>query len=325
MGVKFIGRRLGVGIGKETTRGVGVSPSYWLNCLSFSHRDKVNKARTLGTFGNITGGDKALVSQKWAEGGMEVEIGDKSFGLLLLALLGTVSSAVKETTAYKHTFTLQDDNQHDSLSIHTTDPIGDLIFELSMIDSMTIKFIPDQLVNCSVEFKSKNSAGNVVTKAYVSENKFLGRHLSLKIAATTATLTAAAKIKPKEVEITFKKNLEIDNALGTVQPQDILNRLFTIEGKIKLNFEDLTYANYMLDGSYKALRLDLENTDVTIGASSNPSFRIDLSKVDFDAWEQDYSLDDIAKQSIQFQALYDLGGNANLINNAYLINEVSSY
>lgn len=325
MAEKFIGRRTSVGIGKETSRGVGVAASYWLNCLSFSFFDRVKKARVEGNFGGIYGGDQSLIASKHSEGSMEVELGDKSFGLILLSLLGTISSAVFETTAYKHTFTLQNDNNHDSLSIHTVDPIGQLIFELSMIESLSLTFTPEELVKYSVEFKSKNSAGSISASGYVAENKFLGRHLSLKIAANTGALTAASKLKPKSLKLDFKKNLEIINVLGTVQPEDIVNKMFTITGEIELNYEDRVYANYMLDGNYKAVRIDLVNSGVTIGASSNPSFRIDLSKVDFDTWEPTLGMNDVARQKIQFTALYDLGGNGNLINDAYLINTISSY
>lgn len=326
MATRFIGRRNAVGVGRETTRGTGVSATYWLNVLAFSHFDRVKKARALGTVGSIYGaGDKALVAQKWAEGSLEAEMGDKSFGLMLYALFGTLSSAVKETTAYNHTFSMEETNQHDSLSIHTVDPIGNLLFELAMIESLTITIVPDQLVKFSVEFKSKNSNTSDAVKSYVSENMFLGRHTTLKIAANTGALAAASNIKPKAVKITFKKNLELDNALGTVQPQDILNRQMSISGEIQLAYEDRVYANYMLDGNYKALRIDILNNDVAIGGSSNPEFKIDLSKVDFDAWEPDLANDDIAKQKITFEALYDLGGNGNVVNSCVLTNEAASY
>lgn len=322
---KFIGRRLSVGIGKEAARGTGVAASYWLNCLSFNHSDKVVKARSEGILGSISEGHLALVAQKWAEGNMEAELNDKSFGLILLALFGTVSSVNLETTAYKHTFSLQEDNQHDCLSLHTVEPIGALHFIMTMIDELTIDFMPDELVKFTVVFKSKNSAGSDAVKSYVAENKFLGRHLALKIAAATAGLTAASKIKPKSVKITIKKNTEIINALGTVQPVDIVNKLFTISGEISLDYENRTYKDYMLDGDYKAMRLDLVNTDATIGATSNPALRLDLSKVDFDSWEPDFSLNEVVTQVITFNALFDVGGNDNIINDCYLQNEAVSY
>ncbi len=323
---KFIGKRLAIGIGKESSRGVGVASTYWLNALSFSHKDSVRKARTKGTYGLIAGeGDRALVSSKFAEGSMDAELGNNSFGLILLALLGTVSSAVKETTAYNHTFTLAEDNQHQSLSLHTTDPIGAMLFELTMIDSLSIEIVPDELVKYSVTFKSKNSNTSGAVKSYTSENKFIGRHLQFKIAANTGALGAASKIPLKSLKINFKANADFDNVLGTVQPADILNKIFSITGELTLNYEDRAYMNYMLDGDYKAVRIDLINGDVTIGASSNPELKIDLSKVDFEMWEMEYPLDSISTQKVQFNALFDLSGNNNLLNSVILTNTISSY
>lgn len=320
---KFIGRRSSFGIGKESPRGTAVAPSYWLNVLSFSHNDKVTKARKMGTHGGIWGGSQALVANKWAEGDVEVEMGDKSFGLILLAVLGTESSAVLETTAYTHTYTLQNDNQHDSLSLHINDPDRELIFKMSMIESLVMTFVPDELVKYTVSFKSRESVGYDSTVSYAAENKFLGRHLAIKFAAATGDLAAASETKIKSLTLTFNKNLEIYNALGSVQPNDILNKLFTITGEIELLYENDTMRDYMLDGSYKAVRLDLVNSDVTIGATSNPAFRLDLSKCDFEGWDADYAMDDIVSETITFTALYD-DTNENVINSCYVINELST-
>jgi len=324
MCAKFIGRRLAVGIGKETTRGTGVSPAFWLGATSFSFFDKAIKARSIASTGGIWGGDQSLVARKYAEGDIEVEMDDKSFGLILLATLGTVSSTVEETTAYKHTYSLQNDSSHDSLSIHTTDPIGDNIFEMSMVDSLSMEFTPEELVTYTVGFKAKNSATSSSTASYVANNKFLGRQLAVKIGATTGDLDGATKLTLSRASLNITKNTELYNVVGTVQPSDINNKTFAITGELEISFDDTTYRDYMLNGDYKALRFDLVNDAVTIGATSNPSFRLDLSRVDFENWDVDYSLDEIVKQTITFTALYDMT-NGDLIHNCYVINETISY
>jgi len=324
---KWIGRRESIGIGAESTRGVGVAATYWLNVLSFSFADQPTKARSEAGFGGIWGGDQAPMVYQHAEGDMEVELGDSSFGVILKALLGTVSTANNGDSTYTHTYTLQNDNAHDSLSIHTVDPIGNLIFELSMIDSLVLNITPENIISYTVTFKSKSSqasAGETVT--YTSENKFLGRHLTFKVAATTADLTAASKVNLKSLSLTFEKNAEIETVLSTSQPEDIVNKMFNIKGEITLNYEDRTWLNYVKDGTYRAIRIQLTNTDETIGSGSqNPDFKIDLSKCDFDAWDPDFAMDDLARQTLTFQALYDAGGNDNLINSCTLINTVVSY
>lgn len=322
---KFIGRRLAIGIGRETSRGTGVAPTHWLNATSYSLFDKAIKARSESGTGGIWGGDQALVARKYAEGEIECELDDKSFGLILYALFGNCSSAVKETTAYNHTFTLQNDAQCDSLSIHTSDSVGDLLYEMSMIDKITMTFKPEELVKYTVSFKSKGSVSNVVTASYTSNYKFLGRQLETKIATNTAALDAASKLTVASATITINKNAEIYNVIGSVQPTDIVNKKFDISGELELAFDDYTYMNYVMNGDYKAMRLDLINKDVTIGGSSNPEFKLDLSKVDFDAWDVSYPLDDLVMQKIKFNALYDLGSNNNVVNSCVLTNTTVSY
>jgi hypothetical protein len=240
-------------------------------------------------------------------------------------VFGNCSSAVKETTAYNHTFTLQNDAQCDSLSIHTNDGVGALLYEMGMVDKLVINFKPEELVKYTVSFKSKNSSTAASTPAFAVNRKFLGRQLQVKIAATTATLTAATKLTVASASITISKNADIYNVIGSVQPTDIVNKKFTITGELELAFDDYTYMNYVLNGDYKALRLDLLNSGSTIGGSSNPEFVIDLSKVDFDAWDVSYPLDDLVMQKVTFNALYDLGGNNNVVNSCVLTNTTVSY
>lgn len=323
---KAIGRLCNLGIGKEASRGVGVAASYWVPKAEVSFDDKVTRVRSEMSFGNINQfGNQSLVAYKMAEGSIEGDVYDKSFGLLLYGLFGTLNSA-SFNGAYKHTLSIQDSAQHQSLSLYLDNSDGastDLLFELAMIESMEITFVPDDTVKYSIEFKAKNSAGTTSTASYVAENKFLGRNLHFKIASDTSGLDAATDIPLKSLTLTISKNLEYDNVLGTVQPIDILNKQFQITGEIELDLEDRTYADYMLNGSYKAVRMDCVNDAVTIG-STNPAFRIDLSRVDFDSWEAQRGNDDIMKQTMEFNALYDIT-NGNVVNNAYIVNEVSSY
>ena len=267
---KWIGRRLSIGVGVEGVRGTGVAASLWLNATAFSFLDKVTKARTNAGYGGIWGGDQSLVAQKWAEGEIEVEMGDQSFGAIMIATLGGISSAAY-LGAYKHTFTLQNDNAHDSLSVHTVDPIGDLIFELSMVESLTIEMVPEDLVKYTVGFRSKPSQADSSTAAYIAENKFLGRHAKLYLEDVVGDLGTSDDICVKRMALTFTKNLEDNYCLGTVQPTDIMNKNFTITGEIELNYENRTYRDYMLDGGYKAMRIDIVNTDVTIGTTNHHS------------------------------------------------------
>ena len=91
-----------------------------------------------------------------------------------------------------------------------------------------------------------------------------------------------------------------------------------------MDYQDRTYRDLMADGSYRAVRVQLINNNVTIGAATNPSFKIDLSRVDFEGWESQFANDEIAKQTFNFHALFDVT-NANVINSCQLVNTEVAY
>jgi hypothetical protein len=324
---KFIGRQVSVGIAKETSRGGGNAPDFWIPKLSWSHEDKAIKATDLGDYANINAfGNQELVALKHAEGSLEMDMRDKSFGLLLLAVLGTLNTSGPSDSAYTHTFTLQNDNQHDSLAITVQDnDLGDVMFKLAMIEQLEMVITPDQLVRITVDFMSKPATtGVVATPSYAAENLFLGRHLTFKLASLTSGLSAASKIPLTSLTLRFIKRLRPDNVVGTVEPIDFINQAFSIEGEFTLKYEDRVYHDLMVNGTYRAMRINLNNAQTLIGATSTPQFTLDLSRVAFSEWESTRPNDEVTEQTIQFKALYDIT-NGNVINSCTLINAQSSY
>jgi len=322
----WIGRRIGVGIANEASRGVGVAPSYWVNATSFSFTDVPERALSEAGFGGIWGGDQAPNTLIHGEGEIEFELDDQSLGAILKSVFGTVNSAIIDTSGYKHTYTLQNDNQHDSITITTTDPIGNLQFELGMIDTFEVTFEPNSIVIARATFMSKGSQETGAhTATYGSTKKWIGRHLTFKLASDTSGLDTASGIDLKSLTLRFEKNAEVQSVLSTVQPIDIVNKRFNVTGELTLNYEDRTWLNYVKNGDYKALRVDLIHDDLAGSATAYYQFRVDLSKVAFDQFDPDFAFDDVVTQSLNFTALYDAGGNDNVVNDCYLINQIASY
>lgn len=323
---KIIGRLKDVGIAAESSRGVGLSPTFWLPKINFTVDDKAMKAASRESYGSIgMDGNQALVAKQWAEGDLEMDMEDKSFGLLLYALLGGKSVSGPTDSAYTHTFTLSNTNQHQSLAISVKESsLSQLMYKLAMIDKLVMTITPDEPVNIQVSFMAKKGVTTTQTVTYASGNKFLGRDLVFKLATLTSGLSAASTIPLKKLTLTFTKNLVLDHNTGTVQPQDILNQGFRIAGEVELDYQDRTYADLMSNGSYRAVRVVLTNARALIGATSVPTFTIDLSRCEFNSWESQFPNDDIARQKFQFTALYDVT-NGNIINSCTLVNAQASY
>lgn len=324
---KYIGRVIDLGIGRETTRGVGVAPTYWLPRTTFSFDDKVIKARSESGMGVLDDSEEAFVTTKYGQGDIEGEIRDKSFGLFLYQMLGSLSTSAPTDSAYTHSFSLLESAQHPSLSFTVQDPNTNEMYKLAMLDSLEINAELDQVVMYKASFMGKQATGMVAAQSvtYTSDHKFTKKHAGIKVAENIAGLAAATNLSIKRMRLTISKNVTMDDALGTVEPEDFLNRQFSVEGEIELNYEDETWKNYFKNGTYRALQIQLDNTDALIGVTSRPSLTIQMPKVDFFDWTPDYALDEIVKQTVSFKGNRDVANNLAMISTCQLVNGVVSY
>jgi hypothetical protein len=324
---KFIGRLVNVGLGKETARGTAVAPTWWIPKSTVAFFDRATKHKSKLSYGNIGGaGMYSPKIMEWAEGTIDGDIFDQNFGLLLLALFGTDTPSGPASGVYTHTYSVAASAQHQSLTITLADPDRTDRYSLAMIDKLEINLVPDDVVSFVGSFKSRTGRNvAAATAAYTAESKYLGRHASIKVAASVAALAAASALNIKSLKLRINKNLMFNNVLGTVWPDDILNTNLEIDGELELDTNDQTWRGYMLNANYLALRIQLTNSDVVIGTGTgNPTFTIYLSRVHFESWEAMRPNNDIVTQKINFTALYDLTTNA-VVNSCTLTNVVASY
>lgn len=321
----FIGRLIQVGIGKETSRGIAVPPTFWLNKVNVTIDDKpviVTDESTIGRIEDSIGGKIVL---EGAEGEISGKVFDKSFGLFLLAALGSVSSNTKsgESGVYEHTFSVLNSAQHPSLTIECKNPNEQLAFALAMLDSLEIRAEIEKFVEYTATFKSKKGVSSSTTPSYTSENDFIPKHISVKMANSISGLDGASAIPVRSVTLKINKNLERDDTFGYTDPYDILNKQFGIELTIAMLHRNTTYKDFYRSGSKKAIRIDFVNNDVTIGNSSNPRLKINLAQVLFTNWEKTTGANDLVIETITGKATYSTS-EASMIT-CVLTNTQSSY
>lgn len=321
---KFIGRRVPVGIALESSRGVVAVPTYVLGKTNYTLDDKANKAVSGEGVGSISAnGCVAVVTGKFSEGDIEFELGAKSLPAVLKAVVGGAISSSAQGTGYKHTLTLLEGNQHPTLSVTLDDPNGDVVFAGAMVDSFELKVGLEDIVKATMGIKAKVSRDTSYSANPECDYKFVGRDLTFKVASDTSGLASATALSIKELSLTVNKNSDYDWVLGTLEPEDILNKQFLIEGKLTLNYEDRTWRNYMLDGSYRALSIKLEQSRNQAG-DQNPAFYIEFPKVHFSEWESQRGNDDIVGQTINFSALYD-NSTEKVFTDCHVVNDITSY
>lgn len=322
---KFIGRLADIGIKKESVRGTAESTaSFWLPKLSLTLDDEIEQAIDESSIGVIEDSPNASVIGKIAIGELEGNIHDNSFGLLLLATLGGIStSGPSQSTVYTHTFSVQQDAQCDSLTLFLDDPNQDYTFALGMIDSMELDFMLDGFAKFTAGFRAKAGATGTHSPSYTLGNNFLPQHMTVGYATTLAGLSSPTTVNVRSVKLSINKNLEDDRRLGSLDPVDILNRQLSVEGSMELVFDANTFKTQMLADTSLALRFTLTNTDVTIGSSLNPKITITLAKCKFSKFEKKYENDGIVTASVDFKAFYSASDSQMIA--VELVNTTSTY
>ncbi len=304
----LLGRRISLGIAKESVRGTAeAAATFYLPLLSKSYDEKIGQVIDESAIAVIEDSAEAKIVKKFAGGDFECNIGDKSFGLLLLSLLGAVSSAVKETTAYNHTFSIAQSAQHQALTMFVDDPnVQDYKYPLGMVESLEINLETGKFATFKIGVRSKKGATATLTPSFTAENNFLAQHATFKIATNIAGLAAASAINIRKITLKFSPKLEDDDALGTVEPVDFNNTEFSVDGSVELVYNDATFITALTGDTAKAMRLDMINTDVTIGATSNPELKIDLAKVKFQEVARKMDNKSIITQALKFKAFYSI-------------------
>ncbi len=316
---KFVARRGQLGLAIEATRGTPVNPTFWIPWATMSFKDTVEEAREDQGQGVIADSDSKYIVMKMGEGEVEAQLYDKAEGVILTGLMGAAAVS-SGSNPYTHAFTLSNTNQHKSLSLYWKDPDRSDMYPMAMVNSYSISVEPSGLVNHTVGFMSKGSREwTAQTPSYTSlGNKFLHQDVQVRLAATVGALSAATPISLKSLELNINKNTTYDSVMGTVEPEDILNQQLGVEGSLQLNLEDDTYRDYMLGGTYRAM-------EIKFLRSSSSSLTFQFPRVDFSEWEPDLTLNEIAKQTINFKANYDQANALDIISTCSLINAQASY
>ena len=312
---KFVGRRGTLALAKESSRGTAtLTNALWFPRSTVSFDDKIETDRQDEALGVIADSDSLFVTQKMAQGDVEFDVTDKEIGIILTSLLGS-SPTITGGPTYAHTYTLSNSNQHASVTVFYQDPDTAKAYPLGVVDSMKITIEQNAIVKGSVTFLSR--VGRDYTRQTASftsiGNKFLHQHLVVKLASSIAGLSGATGISLKKLELEIKSNAKFDSVLGTVEPEDILNQQFSVEGTLELNKEDETYRNYMLGNTYRAL-------DISLIRAANSSLQFQFPRIDFTEWEQDRKLNDIVSQKINFKGNYDSTNALDIISTCVLTN-----
>ena len=313
----IIGALVSFGYGKETVRGTAVAPTKWLGRYDFSFIPKSDKVLNESAYNHLSKNSGLATLREYGEGEVTAKIFDKAIGDFFAMVVGQAptSGAVSgQAGAYDHTFTLLNTNMHQSYTLAVQE--GDVIdsrYPEAMLNSLALEFAVDDYAKMTAGFISAKGATATNTPAFTSENEFEPSHATLKVVAMGGDLDAAAVLADvKSASIEINKNLLRKETLGnrSVSPR---NGRMEITGEIELFYNATTFRDYWKNNTKLALRLKVENNEVTIGVSTKPSLTIDLPFMMIENWEPDYGNDDLIPQTLSIHGFYN-ASNGNFVN-----------
>lgn len=314
-----IGSGLGaqIGIAAESTYGTFVAPTKF---PEFTKESLVLKKTTAQSAGIAAGRLMALstrrvVTQQEVSGGIDLEVPNKSFGLILQALMGTTVTPVQQgaTAAYLQTHTLAD-VAGKSLTIQkgvplTTGTVTDKSFVGCKVISAEFSCEVGGMLMCSLEIDGKNcdETQTLAAASYPTMSPFGFHQLAVKT-GTFASETALDGIRKVSVKIERPQATDrfYANQSG-LKKEPISNDLVKITGSIERDYVDTITDD--LHTSDAATAMVVEFIGPIIASTHAETFRIKLPAIKFDDAPPTVEGFDVVKPTLGFTALYD-GTNA---------------
>jgi hypothetical protein len=184
--------------------------------------------------------------------------------------------------------------------------------------------INTNLLNVGMRVTAANLPAGATITAIVSSSAFT---LSVATTGAIGTMTFnGAIVALKSFKLSIDENIEDQDVLGSVSPSDFLNKEFKVEGTLEAIFQnnsDFKTVSLATPTVGQGLLIDIKNTDVTIGAATNPELKITLDQVYFSEYSRPVKVKDLVYQTVKFRATYNTT-NSEMIKLA-LTNTVTTY
>lgn len=303
--MEIIGREIEVGVGVESTRGTALtSAEKWIKNVTADIVEKAEHVVDDATRGRLEDADSRRVVKKWIEGNLEGIAFADMIGYLFYNLYGSVSSAVVTGAVYDHEFTLDQSIQHASLTLFAKDgSVRQQTFNNGMVGTLELTASVDDFVRFSASFMASLGAANTDTPSYDTEYDFIGRDITVKVAATEAGLPGATATKIKDLNITFDAQLISDHILGSYTPNDIYNSGFSIEGSFTKNFDDETFKDLYESDVSQYIEITIEGA-ADIGGGNFPTITILMNRARVMDWTRSGGNDELVTEDVSFKAFY---------------------
>lgn len=308
-----IGRLEVVGIKPEVTYGVeAVGNFFWLPVKTKNWKLIQNFANDDQAIGIREDSTDSEITESNAEITLSNIVTDDLTGLLLSGVFGKSPTSIQQSTpneaVYDHTFLAEQTSCLKSFTLIFQD--GNQVVKIlgCRVDTYDYKQERGDFLMQDIKFIGKQitdlTPPSTEVPTFVSENRFLAKHATVKIADTVANLGAANEEKLSSLSIAFSNNLAITHETASQNPSDIVATQLTTELALESSFRNVDLYNIFRNNNKRAIEINITDITKTIGNDQNPIVKFIIAKATLNDYNKDTPNDEIMKQTTAFKAHY---------------------
>ena len=326
------GRKSWIGIAKETTPGVPVTPSTYIpfnsNTLLGKH-EPVGDDEAFGVRDAEFG--SSVKGKRFGEGEIGILAESVNVGYLIGGAFGTFGSPSDlGNGVYRHEFTRNNSDTPQTFSITNDRSIDRELYTYAVINQFNLNFADGEAhANATImsRFPVTTASG---TLTLVSGVFFTFRNAQVQLGANLSAAQSAAKTEVENLTFNINNNAEMIYRSAVVDgsrsdPGDvslIAMGKFEVSGEITLLFENTTQRDNYYNLSKQALVLSLV-TDRDIGGGENDKLEIQVPKLRIQERSMETGIDDFFSETLSFIGEYD--SVQSMTAKAILTNRKASY
>jgi hypothetical protein len=301
-----------IGYAEESTPGTYVAPTRFLEFNNESIGLQVNPIKSAGlrSANRMLRTDRVVLGSKDVSGQIEHEIHSKGMGLLFKYMhskAAVITTPMGATNTRDQTFDGLGDPVGLSMTVQKGVPdVGGVVRAFSYVGCKVMSWTLSNSVNGIVllqlnwDGKDEDTSQALAAASYVANTQVLNYTGGL-------LNVGGAELDVKDVSITGTVGLASDRHFirsDRTGKEQITNALYTIEGTLTAEFEDMTAYNRFVNKT-------LAQLDVTWTAANNieagffPYLKVTLQNVRFTGETPKVSGPEIVPLSLPFEALYD--------------------
>lgn len=327
MGNINIGRQGWSGIALETTPGIGVNPTDYVQFTKNTVYGKVKNQDISNATQNRVKVFSSVPVQQWGEGDIELYADPKITGYFIVGALGLVSTSTITAGAYRHTVTVDGNSTPQTLTLinDRQGSIDQTAYYQCAVDQFGIA-LSDGVATAKIslvgQFPQTTASGTATTASgtiytYPNARAAFGS----TIAAADVAALGSGNLKLHDFNLIIKNNAEAIFRHGNIGPDTINIGDFEASVNFKLYFENATNRNAYYASSKQAFEFAMLGANIAGGNQESTKFRFYQTRLD--TFEIETGLSNFYVENVTVQPEYD---NANAIAmDCVIVNSKSLY